>query len=136
LHDLKSISFQLEYCWAYVKQKTFKLPPKEPEGYDCDPDPHPPCLRKSENATRHFRDEREGQRLLASGFKPTPSPSPDPRRDGLKGFATSVSVDWRILVVTRPGRLGLGGDVISGYSGATASAFHRLPFTFHAYAIF
>jgi len=58
------------------KKKAPKLPPKEPEGYEYNPDPHPPYLRKSENAARHFPDEHGGQRLLAPGFKPTFPPSP------------------------------------------------------------
>ncbi len=53
--------------------------------------PHPPHVRKSENGSNTFSDEREKQRLLASGFKPTLPPSPsNVLMGGMWDFATSA----------------------------------------------
>ena len=68
------------YSRLYKTKKPSDSHPRNLKALNTIRTPHPPYRRKSENATRHFRDECEGQRLLAPGFHPARLPSrPHPR---------------------------------------------------------
>jgi len=69
------------------------------------------------------RNEHAEKRLLASGVKPTSPPSPS---NNLR-VATGVSPAFRPDAYSAKAAF-----AITGNSGATASEFHRLPYSPHA----